>query len=66
MPIDPPITFRPTSLGHDPEPMGSDRFATLVARAAGEALTPPRRARRFERRAGEPGHAPQPASPGLQ
>jgi hypothetical protein len=57
VPIDPPITFRPTSVGHDPEPMGSDRFATLMGREAGTAGAPSRpgrRRRRFERESRRP------------
>ncbi len=60
--IDPPITFCPTSIGRDPEPLGSDRFATMMSRAA-EAAAPARRSRRFEHRARPAGNdLRQPAS----
>ena len=41
-PIDPPITHRPTSLGADPEPLGSDRFDCLLARHVEEVRQPAR------------------------
>ncbi len=50
IPIDPPITFRPSPSGHDPEPLGSDRFALMVSRAVEDAARPaPAQASRFDR-----------------
>jgi len=41
--LPPPTTFQLTGLGIDPEPIGSDRFALLLARGRQE-LKPQRRA----------------------
>jgi len=39
LPIEPPITFASDDVGEDPEPMGSDRFALLLARCGAEQRT---------------------------
>ena len=63
IPIDPPITFRPSSFGRDPEPLGSDRFALMISRAIEDAALSGPAAARFNRAspaAADPAGTPPP------